>query len=138
VLGRANRARRQPAAPRQRLRISPDHAARQPRSACLAATGNEQISTIDLIGPRFLLLAGPKGDAWRHAAKKGELVLPGEEAMSFVPISLADDRVEKSAEKSGFGADVIEIEVAGAVVRARSGIDLGFLSSVLRAIRLSI
>jgi transposase len=76
--------------------------------------------------------------AWRHAAKKGELVLPGEEAMSFVPISLADDRVEKSAEKSGFGADVIEIEVAGAVVRARSGIDLGFLSSVLRAIRLSI
>jgi transposase len=76
--------------------------------------------------------------AWRHAAKKGELVLPGEEAMSFVPISVADERVEKSAEKSGFGADVIEIEVAGAVVRARSGIDLGFLSSVLRAIRLSI
>src|SRR6201996_7972233 len=31
--------------------------------------GNEQISTIDLIGAHFLLLAGPRGDAWRQAAK---------------------------------------------------------------------
>jgi putative polyketide hydroxylase len=38
--------------------------------------GNEQISTIDLIGPRFLLLAGPKGDAWRHAAKSAAPAWP--------------------------------------------------------------
>jgi putative polyketide hydroxylase len=31
--------------------------------------GNEQISTIDLIGPHFLLMAGSEGDAWRRAAQ---------------------------------------------------------------------
>src|SRR5260370_26213390 len=31
--------------------------------------GNEQISTIDLFGPHFVLLAGPDGDAWRPAAQ---------------------------------------------------------------------
>ena len=30
--------------------------------------GNEQISTIDLFGPHFVLLAGRDGDAWRQAA----------------------------------------------------------------------
>ena len=30
--------------------------------------GNEQISTIDLFGPHFVLLAGRGGDAWRRAA----------------------------------------------------------------------
>ena len=31
--------------------------------------GNEQISTVDLIGPHFLLLAGAKGEAWRRAVQ---------------------------------------------------------------------
>jgi putative polyketide hydroxylase len=31
--------------------------------------GNEQISTIDLFGPHFVLLAGSDGDAWRRAAQ---------------------------------------------------------------------
>jgi putative polyketide hydroxylase len=31
--------------------------------------GNEQISTIDLFGPHFVLLAGRDGDAWRRAAQ---------------------------------------------------------------------
>jgi 2-polyprenyl-6-methoxyphenol hydroxylase-like FAD-dependent oxidoreductase len=31
--------------------------------------GNEQISTIDLFGPHFVLLAGADGDAWRRAAQ---------------------------------------------------------------------
>ena len=31
--------------------------------------GAEQISTIDLFGPRFVLLAGSRGDAWRRAAQ---------------------------------------------------------------------
>jgi putative polyketide hydroxylase len=30
---------------------------------------NEQISTVDLIGPHFLLLAGAAGEAWRRAAE---------------------------------------------------------------------
>lgn len=75
--------------------------------------------------------------AWRHEAKKGALVLPGEEALGFVPVSVAEGGVEKTPEKSVAGTNVIEIELAGAVVRARSGIDLSFLSSVLRAIRIS-
>jgi putative polyketide hydroxylase len=31
--------------------------------------GNEQISTVDLFGPRFVLLAGRDGEAWRRAAQ---------------------------------------------------------------------
>jgi hypothetical protein len=31
--------------------------------------GNEQISTIDLFGPHFVLLAGADGEAWRRAAQ---------------------------------------------------------------------
>jgi putative polyketide hydroxylase len=31
--------------------------------------GNEKISTIDLFGPHFVLLAGPDGEAWRRAAQ---------------------------------------------------------------------
>ena len=31
--------------------------------------GNEQISTVDLIGPHFLLLAGADGAAWQRAAQ---------------------------------------------------------------------
>jgi hypothetical protein len=31
--------------------------------------GDERISTIDLFGPRFVLLAGPRGAAWRDAAR---------------------------------------------------------------------
>jgi putative polyketide hydroxylase len=31
--------------------------------------GNEQISTIDLFGPHFVLLAGSDGEAWRRAAQ---------------------------------------------------------------------
>jgi len=38
--------------------------------------GAEQISTIDLFGPRFVLLAGRKGDAWRRAAQEIEISWP--------------------------------------------------------------
>lgn len=31
--------------------------------------GNDQISTVDLIGPHFLLLASADGEAWRRAAE---------------------------------------------------------------------
>jgi hypothetical protein len=31
--------------------------------------GSGQISTIDLFGPRFVVLAGRRGDAWRRAAQ---------------------------------------------------------------------
>jgi transposase len=75
--------------------------------------------------------------AWRHKAKTGALVLPVEEAMSFVPVSVADSGSDKKPARGITSAEVIEIELAGAVVRARAGMDLNFLSSVLRTIRLS-
>jgi transposase len=75
--------------------------------------------------------------AWRHAAKEGRLVLPGDEAMSFVPVSVAEGGAKKKPVRVSTSAEVIEIELAGAVIRARAGMDLNFLSSVLRAIRLS-
>jgi putative polyketide hydroxylase len=37
---------------------------------------NEQISTIDLFGPRFVLLAGSRGDAWLRAAQAIEQSWP--------------------------------------------------------------
>src|ERR1700678_3174211 len=58
--------------------------------------------------------------AWRHEAKKGALVLPGEEAMSFVPVSVAEGGAKKTPQQGGASAEVIEIELAGAVVRARA------------------
>jgi transposase len=75
--------------------------------------------------------------AWRHEAKTGALVLPGEEAMSFAPVSVSENEVKKTAPRGGASAEVIEIELAGAIVRAKAGMDLNFLSSVLRAIRIS-
>jgi putative polyketide hydroxylase len=38
--------------------------------------GNAQISTIDLFGPRFVLLAGSRGGAWRRAAQGIDLSWP--------------------------------------------------------------
>ena len=38
--------------------------------------GHEQISTIDLFGPHFVLLAGSDGDAWRKAAQSIETSWP--------------------------------------------------------------
>jgi hypothetical protein len=35
----------------------------------LLKRGNEEISSIDLIGPHFLLMAGAQGDAWTRAAQ---------------------------------------------------------------------
>jgi putative polyketide hydroxylase len=38
--------------------------------------GDERISTIDLFGPRFVLLAGRRGDAWRRAAQGIDISWP--------------------------------------------------------------
>jgi hypothetical protein len=38
--------------------------------------GAEQISTIDLFGPRFVVLAGRNGDAWRRAAQAIDMSWP--------------------------------------------------------------
>jgi transposase len=72
--------------------------------------------------------------AWRKAARAGRLVLPAAEPPMFVPV------VTATCEPGVAGAVThragsIAIEIAGAVVRADPGVDLGWLRDVLRAVK---
>src|SRR5271169_5050767 len=69
--------------------------------------------------------------AWRKAARAGRLTLPAEEAPMFVPVVPAIREVG-AAGGSANGRASIVIEIAGAVVRAERGVDLGWLRDVLR------
>lgn len=72
--------------------------------------------------------------AWRRKARAGLLALPAQGGVvppgpDFVPI-----HVEPALPPA---APAIEVEVAGAVVRVRPGMDAALLTSVLRAVRAS-
>jgi transposase len=71
---------------------------------------------------------------WRKAARAGLLTLPADEAPMFVPVvrEARDDGVSAAAaNRSG----TISIEIAGALIRAERGVDLGWLRDVLRAVK---
>lgn len=71
---------------------------------------------------------------WRKAARAGLLTLPADEAPMFVPVvrEARDDGVSAvAANRSG----TISIEIAGALVRAERGVDLGWLRDVLLAVK---
>src|ERR1700693_1250052 len=71
---------------------------------------------------------------WRKAARAGLLTLPADEAPMFVPVVReADDGGVAAAAANRSGA--ITIEIAGAVVRAERGVDLGWLRDVVRAVK---
>src|SRR5258705_254801 len=72
---------------------------------------------------------------WRKAARAGLLTLPADEVPMFVPIvrEARDDGVAAAVGVTVSG--VITIEIAGAVVRAERGVDLGWLRDVLRAVK---
>jgi transposase len=72
--------------------------------------------------------------AWRKAARAGRLSLPAEQAPMFVPVVTASREVV-AASMPGTGAGSIVIEIAGVTVRAERGVDLDWLSDVLRAVR---
>jgi transposase len=72
--------------------------------------------------------------AWRKAARAGRLTLPAEEAPLFVPVVPAIREIG-AAGASANGPASIAIEIAGAVVRAERGVDLGWLRDVLRAVK---
>ncbi len=71
--------------------------------------------------------------AWRKAARTGRLALPGEAASMFVPVVTAED----SSAMAGRPGEsrLIKIEIASAVVYVERGVDLGFLTAVLRAVK---
>jgi transposase len=74
--------------------------------------------------------------AWRKAARAGRLVLPAAAAAPpmFVPVVTATcEPVAAGAVTHRAGS--IAIEIAGAVVRADPGVDLGWLRDVLRAVK---
>jgi transposase len=72
---------------------------------------------------------------WRKAARGGLLTLPADKAPTFVPVVRAtcDDSAATALGVTVSGA--ITIEIAGAVVRAERGVDLGWLRDVLRTVK---
>lgn len=68
--------------------------------------------------------------AWRKAARTGRLALPAEAAQLFVPVVVAPEKMVAEP-----AAATITIEIAGVVVRAERGVDIGWLVDVVRALR---
>jgi transposase len=70
---------------------------------------------------------------WRKAARAGLLTLPADKVPMFVPVVReTDDGVAgTAANRSG----AVTIEIAGVVVRAERGVDLGWLRDVVRAVK---
>ena len=68
--------------------------------------------------------------AWRKAARAGQLTLPADGAAMFVPVLAAREPVAAQPL-----APSITIETAGMVVRAECGVDVGWLTAVLRAVK---
>jgi transposase len=72
--------------------------------------------------------------AWRKAARTGRLALPAEAAELFVPIVVAREKMVVAEP----AASTITIEIAGVVVRAERGVDIGWLVDVVRALRAAL
>jgi transposase len=70
--------------------------------------------------------------AWRRLARSGALALPAEEALGFVPVVSAES---EPAPTTAAPTRIVEIEIAGAVIRAAPGMDWRFLRDVLRAVK---
>jgi len=66
--------------------------------------------------------------AWRRLARNGTLALPAEEA-----VGTGGEAAPATASPSRVG--IIEIEVAGTVIRATPGVDWRLLREVLRAVK---
>ena len=67
--------------------------------------------------------------AWRRLAREGTLALPAEEEVGFVPVITTGRGPPPSR------AGVVEIEIAGVVIRAAMGVDWRHLCDVVRAVK---
>ncbi len=70
---------------------------------------------------------------WRKAARAGLLALPSEDRPMFVAVVTPGDSSAMAGKPRE--SQPIRIEIAGAVVHAERGVDLGFLTDVLRALK---
>jgi transposase len=64
---------------------------------------------------------------WRRAFRSGALANAGAPVPDFVPIVAGSRAAARTA--------VIEIEIAGAVLRADAGVDLAFLGKIIRLLK---
>lgn len=71
--------------------------------------------------------------AWRRLARSGTLALPAEEALGFVPVVATESEPAPSTTAAPIG--IVEIAIAGAVIRVAPGVDWRHLRAVLRAVR---
>jgi transposase len=71
--------------------------------------------------------------AWRRLARSGTLALPAEEVLGFVPVVATGSEPAPPATAAPTG--IVEIEIAGAVIRAAPGVDWRFLREVLRVVK---
>jgi transposase len=74
--------------------------------------------------------------AWRRLAREGRLGLPAEEEVGFVPVVTTGGQRPSAAPSSRAG--VVEIEIAGAVIRVCAGVDCRLLCEVLRAVKAAL
>jgi transposase len=70
--------------------------------------------------------------AWRRLARLGVLALPAKDEVGFVPIVASDG---EPAAASPLPAGVVEIEIAGAVIRVTAGVDCRLLRDVARMVK---
>jgi transposase len=73
--------------------------------------------------------------AWRRLARGGALALPAEEGLGFVPVVAAESEPALLATAVPRPAGIVEIEIAGTVIRAAPGVDWRHLREVLRAVK---
>jgi len=72
---------------------------------------------------------------WRHQARRGELAVNGDEKPAFVP-AVADGSASGAPVSRGLAAgSMIEIEVAGMIVRVRGRVMSDALVEVLAAVK---
>jgi transposase len=73
--------------------------------------------------------------AWRRLARGGALTLPAEETLGFVPVVTTQNEPRPSTTAALTQAGIIEIEIAGTVIRVAPGADWRHLLEVLRAVK---
>jgi transposase len=72
---------------------------------------------------------------WRHQARTGRLVVNDDALVSFVPVVAETSGGNAPSVPAATNNPVIEIEVAGAIVRVRGDVSASALAEVLTAVK---